>query len=335
MISHKKYKERYLHLKRQGRHSKFDIYFFFDLLDSGEQVLARTTEDDFILLIGETPAYLRPFLEDEREIMNLPFSDKPFGCFLPPFGLTNKEMVDEGYSKELFNLPDLHLKSDLLNQYYNYLDKNTPLTREYLKDNWNKIVAIDYSSGITIHGLSIFLNRYAGNIGIDNECTDVEGAKPLKFISLGREIFNKTNIDPQIAKSVLTLNDLNYNPRLIIHLGEVKFGAYRDFLFSGYPRYVPFYPPFIWNTEPEYSSTHLKKGLKTISYIKSFYVMYKNFISNRADYMPLLQELKKLPNYDTKDMIRLNVLSAANPELGEKLLGFLKDINGKVLAKKS
>lgn len=90
-------------------------------------------EHDFIILIGDTPSYLSFFFNNKKYFI-LPMSNKAFGTFVPPYG----EFDDDCVSKILLN----PTKKDLLS-YFDYLDKNTILTRKFVKEKWNNIILID------------------------------------------------------------------------------------------------------------------------------------------------------------------------------------------------
>ena len=83
------------------------------------------------------------------------------------------------------------------------------MTKKFVKDNWSKIILIDTSSGSSIHGVSIFLNIYVGNLQIknDNKCEDIvdiknyDTAKPLQFINLMDGYSKSFNLEPNIIKN--------------------------------------------------------------------------------------------------------------------------------------
>lgn len=82
--------------------------------------------NDIIILIGDTPSYLKIFLKDKVRIVNLPISNKPFGCFWPPNQFENPECkFKDAFTPNIINL----------NNYFTYLTENTILTKEFCKKN--------------------------------------------------------------------------------------------------------------------------------------------------------------------------------------------------------
>ncbi len=86
---YEKYKYKYLNLRNEIIKDKYDTYIdnkysklFYDLLEASQGIIKLTSNTDFIILVGDTPSYLKPFLEDpslsdRRTTFNLPFSNKP------------------------------------------------------------------------------------------------------------------------------------------------------------------------------------------------------------------------------------------------------------------
>ena len=114
-----------------------DSELFVDLMFTSKKILDLTTSDDILVLIGESSAYLGPILKHHRKILYLPMTDKPFSCYW------NKNYVlkkDTG----AYYIPT----QNGLNNYFNYLNTETILTKTFAKDNWNNIVGIDTSGGI-------------------------------------------------------------------------------------------------------------------------------------------------------------------------------------------
>ena len=172
-----------------GEWLKFDLNLFIDLVQIMQEIVRATDHDSLIVLIGETPAYLRPFLEPYRKVYNFAFSSWPYGCYWTPNGKIQKRT-------EMNELLKDTVDPDKANKYFEYLDKNSPLTRDFLRQKWFKVVLVDWSSGRSISGASIFFNRYVGNIPMTNECEDIEGAKPMFFISLAGMSYRLTNTEP-------------------------------------------------------------------------------------------------------------------------------------------
>lgn len=52
---------------------------------------------------------------------------------------------------------------------------------------------VDHSSGTSIMGVSVFFNRYVGNVKSKSQC-NIDGCKPLKFFNLRNALY--TNIAP-------------------------------------------------------------------------------------------------------------------------------------------
>ena len=90
-----------------------DWYLFFDLLQVSKDILKLTTSTDVIILVGDTPSYLIPFLEKYRNTFNFAFSNKPFGCFM---------QYSDFYHTNIFT-PSVKE----LNMYFDYLNKETTL----------------------------------------------------------------------------------------------------------------------------------------------------------------------------------------------------------------
>ena len=126
---------------------KVDWYLFFDLLQVSKDILNLTENDNIIILIGDTPSYLAPFLEKERKVFHFAFSGKPFGCFLPPYASPSEwGEILPGYADDR-KVDTFTPRIHFLNNYFDYLDKKTKLTRSFVKDNWKNIVLVDSSSG--------------------------------------------------------------------------------------------------------------------------------------------------------------------------------------------
>lgn len=137
------------------------------------------------------------------------------------------------------------------------------MTKKFIKINWNKLILIDTSGGVSIHGVSIFFNLYVNNIKIKKDkrcnleidCTYIKGSKPLQFINLmsGIKLFN---IDPKLAKKIFKHKkkyynyNTNFHPKLIIPIATIRF-MYRDFftIFEMFPRFVPWYSIFDWKSK--------------------------------------------------------------------------------------
>ena len=153
---------------------KPNIYLFMDLYQMAIDIKYLSTKESIFILIGDTPSYLTPFLRKTNSVFNLPFSNKPYGCFFPP----------HSESSESYDRWPIKPKKIELESYFNYLNNKTWLTVEFVKNNWNNIILVDSSAVQSISGVSIFLNRYIGNLPMEGDCYIINGAKPLKFIQL-------------------------------------------------------------------------------------------------------------------------------------------------------
>lgn len=252
-----------------------DWYLFFDLLQVSYDIINLTESDDIIILVGDTPSYLAPFLKQERKVEHLAFSNKPFGCLNPPYAYPSK---DKSFN-DVFTPTAKNLEL-----YFTYLDVNTNLTRKFVKDNWNQIVLVDSSSGSSIHGVSIFFNRYVGNIKDEDknkiDCTNIDESQPLQFIQLVNGYSKSLNLAPESAekfypdKKGWTIR--NYNPELIIHIGASIF-YHKDLfmLYDAYPRILPFYSVRVWDVAPNlYPDPSLPEGLANIQKLEKLLKIY-------------------------------------------------------------
>ena len=56
-----------------------NIYLFFDLLQMSHQIISMISPKNVIILVGETPSYLYPFLKQyENTVFIFNFSNKPY-----------------------------------------------------------------------------------------------------------------------------------------------------------------------------------------------------------------------------------------------------------------
>src|SRR5438093_3007229 len=99
-------------------------------------------------------------------------------------------------------------------------------------------------------GVSIFLNRYIGNIPQSARCIEIEKTEPLRFIDLIMiKNIGQINTCPELAYKIYKNSGKiyqNYHPQLIILIGRVIFLHVYSFLMSEYPRYVPSYTIELW-----------------------------------------------------------------------------------------
>jgi len=260
-----------------------DLNLIFDLLQMSQDILLMTNKDDIIILIGDTPSYLKPFLESFRKVHNLPLSNKVYGCFYPPYALPE----DDGLYTPKFQLQK---------KYFYYLNTKTELTKKYVKENWSKLILIDSSSGQSIHGVSIFLNRYVGNIKPDIKCVNIEGSKPMFFINLINGKHKMLNTDGKILDKYNIEEPVrNYDPRLIILVGGTVFlHKYFVMITEDYPRYVPFVD-ITYGFKYE-DPIYEKEGLYVIKMFKTFVkLFYKYHKGNKNDLIKLLKLIKHYP----------------------------------------
>lgn len=76
---YKKYKKRYLNLKRElndndndndndkyNENKPLSIELFIDLLQVNSEIINMTSDNDIIVLIGDTPSYIEPIITNHR-----------------------------------------------------------------------------------------------------------------------------------------------------------------------------------------------------------------------------------------------------------------------------
>ena len=282
---YKKYKRKYLELRRVTSNDEFDLdslpikepfdgdnfrgrgidwYLFFDLLQVSKDVINLTNKDDIIILVGDTPSYLEPFVKKYRKVFNLAFSGKAFGCFYPMYGKPHE--WSDIKNPKIKNVADIIMEPPIndpyvptlqeLNTYFDYLDNKTDLTKSFIQKNWTKIILVDSSSGQSIHGTSIFFNRYVGNINQNSniKCTEINGSQALQFIRLDEGNYKTTNINASKAENFFGKENrsvINYRPDLIIYIGSSYFYHRQLFMIhEAYPRIVPFYSVGFWKNPP-------------------------------------------------------------------------------------
>ena len=320
--------------KNASRSKDINIYLFFDLLQISEKIIDMTNSDDIIVLIGDTPSYLKPFLEQERKIYNLAFSKKPYSVIDPPYG-EGEETGTKCNADVYLGRDGEQFGKEILNEkyYFEYLNKKTFMTRTFVKLNWDKIILIDNSAGTSIHGVSIFFNRYVKNI-IAKNIRCIEGSVPMKFINLRNEQY--TNLPLEISQKYFpdnygSDNAIYYNhiPRLIIILGDIPFLHQYDFLIrEAFPRYVPIYGPESWIKEPDFDR---KYGIKSIEKLKILLIYYHNFKKNNEDLHSLFNLLKSMP--ETSSII-VNYVERSAPDLQNILNLYFKQVNTKIILHK-
>lgn len=290
------------------RFKKIDWYLFFDLLQVSIDILNYTRTDDIIILIGDTPSYLMPFFKAKRSTHFMAFSNKPFGSFISPYGFHSPN-VDYIFTPSYEDL----------NTYFNYLDNKTILTRKFIKDNWTKIVLVDSSAGSSIHGASIFFNRYISNINqVDDVVitSNIAGAKPLRFISLTESNQIAFNLDPYYVKvNYAEDNDnyvTNYLPNLIIYVGNTLFYHRSDFMMRiVYPRIVPFYSIRSWDQPlDKYISPSYDEAVANLKKLDTMLDIYSQIKSNNITMTPdnIFEFMATLrPKYSTNNLDKLGL----------------------------
>lgn len=251
--------------------SKVDLILFKDLFKASLKIFELTKRSHILILIGDTPSYLKPILELEREVHNLPLSGQAMGCFEQNTGKP-VDIIDK------FNI--LIPTQDQINGFFRFLDQSE-MNKKFWIDHWENVVLIDRSMGKSIMGASNLINRYVGNIDDRNDCWNIKGAKPIKFINLTDN--PKLNFSNKATNEISHKNIINYNPNLIIYLGTVQFQSIDKFMIEeAYPRYVPEYIPVFW-TSPPYSpnyKTEYRDGLRNIDLIKKIVIYYKKYKEN-------------------------------------------------------
>ncbi len=266
-----------IHMIKKGNYknygnTKIDLILFMDLYQASQQIINMTNDNDIIILIGDTPSYMTPFIETRRQVYNLAFSNKPFGCFYPPHSKKYKIPVK---LKNVF-IPTKENEE----KYFKYLDSKTFMTKKFVNENLNKLILVDSSSGQSISGVSIFLNRYISNIQNDQDCINIKGAQPIRFIAVTDYgyPFSTTNISVKQSEKIQNnWMRRNYNPKLIIYIGEIIFLHRNEFMINElYPRYIEEYSVNKWNKEPEL----LQKGKRNIELLRTLYTYYCEFNSN-------------------------------------------------------
>jgi hypothetical protein len=295
---------------KNERYKDHLIYLFFDLLQMSRDILQITSATDHIILVGDTPSYLEMFLRDHRKITNLPSSNKPFGCFWAPYGTPDPHATCD--SKRVWTPTRSRMDA-----FFVYLDTHLKLPSKYLQDHWADMVLIDTSTGQSIHGVSIMLNHYVGNISTrDDECgvvdcADITGAKPLRFINLFQNM-PLYNLDPTIATKYV--KHCNFLPSLIIPIQTVAFLYKTSFvIFEWFPRRVPFYSiarngEDLHDTHDTHDRIKYKRLRKKYRYLLGCYVSRDNLThAQQTKGMRIIRQMTRrldLGTYITDDLIQ-------------------------------
>jgi len=304
---------------------QIDWYLFFDTHQVATDIINLTSDNNILILVGNTPSYLAPLLEDKRKIYHLAFTGKPFGCFVPPYAtlLTLNNNSSQKDTKSIYH--SLHSvftpTRKQLHNYFNYLNTKTELTKEFIRDNWHNLVLIDSSVGQSIHGVSIFFNRYAGFIRDTDEeinCANIVGSKPLKFIRLATNLSPTTNLNPIVVKSMFPVREnnhlvvYNYRPDLILYLGMTLFYHEYDFMISeDYPRLVPEYYIHNWDKPlvPDPGHSRAFDNLLKLRSMKMIYEQLKiNKKMSRKQFNKILETIQdiqpKFRGHSSKDLLK-------------------------------
>lgn len=316
--------------KHEFQDREIDLYLFFDLMQVSKNILDLTYKDDIIILIGDTPSYLLPFLEKDRYVVNFAFSGKPFGCFYPPHFLESDNYQDA----DVFYTPSL----ENLNNYFDWLDTNTILTKDFVRRNWNNLVLVDSSTGQSITGVSLFFNRYVENIKQSGKndviCKDVFNARPLQFIQLKEGHYKTINVNPQLSLDYFG-NDqsrflVNFNSRLIILIGTIIFYHRSLFMiYEAYPRIVPSYSIYSWD-EPPILLKHGTKSLKKLRSLLRIYTLVYSEGVNENKLRQLILNNKFLfvwEQYNDTFKRKYIILDTQSPNFKQKLIKTFDKIN--------
>ncbi len=286
------------------------LFLFADLYILAQKIIHTTFDKDIIILIGNTPSYLKFFLEGKRKYCNIASSNKPFACV---------NYKDDCETKRIFT-PN----TEQLNSYFKYLS-NTILTKTFVKENWDNLVLVDTSSGDSIHGMSLLFNLYAENINIkkdidcnlDIDCNNIEGVKPLQFINIMADTFKAFNIESNVFDKIKNLNKdgymINFNPKLLIQINHFGWFYRQCFtLLEFFPRIMPEYSKYSWTKD-------INKVFDTID---------KNSLEEiEKIYKTLLKGLKIIQSNKKIDKVRKRYLDKCN----KILINLAKDIpNNKV-----
>jgi hypothetical protein len=262
---------------------EIDMYLFYDLYHISEYIIKICKFDAIYVLVGDTPSYLKPYLEHRKKtVYNLSISNKPFSCIYYENNTTDTNDTTDDVDYLNYFMPSVKNQK----AYFNYLNTKTLLTKEYVKKNWNNIVLIDSSSGASISGVSIFFNRYVENIPIKNKCKDMgDSVKPLKFIRLV-ENFSMTNVDPVVHKQYFNSYNHNYDPKIIILISHCNFLFREIFMIcEEYDRYLPFYSHQNWHTSPEnyIEKNEYNRSIDNFEKIKKILNLLDNYKKNEEN----------------------------------------------------
>ncbi len=207
---------------------------------AAEQVKAITRSDEILVLVGQSPAYLLPFLEREREALGIAMS----GVVRIDDGvISKKDQIrpwfgsDFSFRRQLFALEEGTLpKKEHLSNYCHYLFKSG-LSEEKVKSG--KLVLIDHShTGQSITSFAKILNH----------CAKVAAPSPYPFINLISLAQSSGGwIQAPSSTYVRTREKL-----IIKHLVELA----NDEV----PRVVPNYPHWNWDREPDFDHPTLARG---------------------------------------------------------------------------
>ena len=146
----------------------------------------------------------------------------------------------------------------------------------------------------------------------------------MQFIELSSGFYKNTNLMPDIVENFFVpWTTRNYRPDLIIRIGESNFYHREEFMINeAYPRFIPSYSVFVWNTQPNMVQnddlTLAKNNFKRLKLMIKIYHMVKNKPINNDNGEKILWLVKKIqPIYlhettvglvDFLDRIQLEIL---------------------------
>lgn len=274
--------------------------------------------DDSFCNVNEISDHDHASLNIDELLQKKLISDEYY-YYLKPFENVFKDMPkEEHHLIENYTWASFMPTKEGETTYFNYLNNETFMTKKFMKKNWNNIVLVDYSSGRTIQGVSIFFNRYVENIpnNFEKDLCTINGAKPLKFINIGMRHKRKINISEKIYHEYnLRQKYFNLNRHLILFLGSIKFLNLDKFIIEElFPRYVPDYSTFQWKNKPYNNikkyNKDFKDGIKELRKLKNIYDLYKKYDNDESIALELYDIVKNM-DYVPKEF-NDNVINRSN-----------------------
>ncbi len=278
-------------------------HFIFPTLKKvAKQVLDQAPENSNIVLIGHSPSYLKPFLEEKRNVVNIAISG------ISKFKELNFDQYSDQYSffpenlecycsylkeniffdREIFFV-DVSLKGDSIISFLKIL--KYCFKDQYEKNKINLMIFQQNSKD-----LQDFLSSYIKKKFYDD--TNLVDYYPLdekreEAIKIRNEfddyslLFNILNNIKDLEQGyqyyiVETPKELNENLQNFQKEGFFKRYYcidmdlfYMNIIFSSQensssfiPRYVPSYGPSLWDKNPDFDSLHLENGKKFLNILK-------------------------------------------------------------------